>query len=79
MWERRQEPGKGQRKVEDEWRREDKVGEGTKGTEEEAKERDREQRVADGQGSPKVKWGRLGKREMPPFLPPPSFISLVVP
>lgn len=55
-----------------------RVREGTKGTEEEAEKRGRECRVADGSGSPKVKGGRLGKREVPPFLPP-SFISLIVP
>lgn len=49
-----------------------------KGTEEEAKKRGQECRVAAGFGSPTVKGGRLGKREVPPFLPP-SFISLIVP
>lgn len=54
-----------------------RVGEGTKGTEEEARKRAQEWRVADGQGYPKVKGGRLGKKEVPSFLPPPSFISFI--
>lgn len=56
-----------------------RVGGGTKGTEQEAKKRGQEWRVADGQGSPKIKWGRLGKRVVPPSLPPPSFIFLRAP
>lgn len=56
-----------------------RVREGTRGTEEEAKKRGPQWRVADGSGYPTIKAGKLRKREVPPFLLPPSFISLRVP